>query len=152
MQVRLPALSIVPAAALTLALLQWSGCVSGHGNYISVAISGYVRSAEDSSAVRGALIVVDDQAPGKRGTYTDQGGYYNYSSGFSREGGDILRVFVTAVDIDGEANGLFVSRDSTIIENNMGDVLSISFRLDLYVSMLDYPSTGTALESLNGTR
>ena len=142
MRKKLPVMLIAVSAALIFSVIQGAGCVSGHGNYISVAISGYVRSAEDSSGVPGALIIAEGQPTDKTGVYTDSQGRYSYSRSFSRDG-DMLRLSVTAVDIDGEANGLFVSRDSTIIEDNMEDVLSISFRLNFYVTMLNRPRKGS---------
>lgn len=137
------------AFAMLLILLQ--GCISGTDKYISMDISGYVRSESDSTAVPGAYIIVSRLAADKgtmADTFTDGNGFYEYHQSYSMDNGESLGIRVTVVDVDGDTGGVFVSEDSVFCWENTEGISDISIVLDLYVHMASDITDVSAIHGL----
>ncbi len=111
-----------------------TGCIGDQGTFNNVDISGYVKAASDSSAIPGALVIVEP--PGSVNTSTDSNGYYEYHRTFSTGHGDPLEILVIVTDVDGDSNGVFISQDSLIYEENTADSLNLVYEIDFYVEIV----------------
>ena len=122
-------------ASVLLAAVMMTGCISDQGVFNNVEVSGYVRSAADSSAIPGALVMIHHSTTNT----TDSNGYYEYQRTFPTPRGEAVELEITVTDIDGEENGVFVARDTLIVEENPEDELDLHFEVDFYVEVVDPP-------------
>jgi hypothetical protein len=118
--------------AVVLAMLLMAGCLRDQGYFNNLYISGYVRAAPDSSAIPGALVILDKYGISST---TDSIGYYDCRVTVN-VGQYPLDVLVTVTDIDGEANGIFVSQDTLIYDENPDLQQSIYYEIDFYVEIV----------------
>ena len=111
-----------------------------NGRFNIIDVSGYVRSNTDSSAVPGACVLVSiELLKGKdpcADVYTDSLGYFEYTSTQPTEPYDAIQVELIAIDIDEAENGVFLSKDTLLIENDLDASSTINFEVDLYVEMV----------------
>lgn len=111
-----------------------------NGRFNIIDVSGYVRSMTDSSAVRGACVLVSIEFhKGKdpcTDIYTDSLGYFEYTSTHPTEPYDAIQVELIAVDIDEAENGVFLSKDTLLIEDDLDASSTVTFEVDLYVEMV----------------
>ncbi|MEN8209578.1 MAG: hypothetical protein ABFR50_10055 [Candidatus Fermentibacteria bacterium] len=121
------------AVSIVLSILLLQGCISDQGTFNNVNISGYVRAEPDSTAIPGALLMVGYQSTKNT---TDSTGYYEYHRTFPTGQGDPLELVVTVTDIDGEVNGVFVSQDTLIYEENTESQLNLYYEIDFYVEIV----------------
>lgn len=130
------AASLILAIAVTVTA---GGCISDQGSFNNVEVSGYVMSESDSTPVQGALVIVDVDVLTDltEELYTDSEGYYKYNSTFPTRDWNPLEILVTVADVDGEANGIFISEDTLLYEDNTEHLLDITFRLDFYVEFIE---------------
>ena len=124
--------------AVTLVLV-WGGCISNQGSFNNMEFKGYVMSLSDSTAVPGALVMIDrifDKA--KLGNVrTDGNGYYEYTITLPTGNWDPLKFKLIVADMDGDTNGVFVSQDTILYDDNIEHELNITFHADFYVQMLE---------------
>lgn len=128
--------------ALALFYLLYCGCfIFDNGRFNIIDVSGYVRSAVDSSAVPEVCVLVDIEfLKGKApciDTYTDSLGYFEFTGTYPTELYDAIQVELIAVDIDGTENGVFLSKDTLLIEDDLDASMTIVFETVLYVQMLN---------------
>ena len=114
---------------MTVVLIFSLGCL----DTCNINISGYVRSMSDSSAIPGALVIVDP--PGAVNTYTDSNGYYESKSHSTRQG-DLFELHMIVTDVDGVNNGVFVSKDTLIYEEDTANNLNLVYEIDFYVEIV----------------
>lgn len=127
------------AAALAVSVMA-AGCISDQGTFNQVEITGYVMNEADSTPVPGAILIFDLDVHYSKGaqTYTDSDGYYRYSSGtFPSQDWNPIEIEVTVADVDGDSNGVFISEDTLLYEDNTEHLSDISFELDFYVEFVD---------------
>lgn len=131
-----PALVFALAAALLA-----SGCFFfDGGDFNQIYFSGYVRSATDSSAVPGArvsFLILTDEDPPVYSRITDYQGYYHEHAtipvnSLSSEV-EQREWLVTVEDVDGDSNGVFITQDTIVIEDDPQNNLETSFHLDFYI-------------------
>ena len=142
-------LTVLFAAAISLILYitASTGCISDQGTFNNVEISGYVRTESDSIPIPGVLVLVDP--PGSPDTYTDENGFYEYRRTYPTGQGNPLELLVTAVDVDGESNGVFIAEDTLLYEEDTQHNLNIIWEVDFYVEILE-DTTGTPKNSSLG--
>lgn len=123
---------------LTAVLIALPGCLL-FINYDYITIQGYLRSANDSTAVPGAFLVFRElSSEGSYDRYSDSHGYFKQIWTLDSGPDDPIRLSVTAIDIDGENNGVFLPRDTLItVEGNSGFSLDATLHVDLYVEMVE---------------
>ncbi len=92
-------------------------------------------SVADSSAVPGAMLII----AGSR-TYTDATGHYEFSKSYSGGETDPLEIRLIASDVDGESNGVFVSKDTLVSVEGMAHIQEITLNVNLYVEMVENTS------------
>lgn len=119
--------SVVLCILLTLLLIFSLACM----NNFNVSITGYVRNLADSSAVPGAYLII-----GGYDRETNSYGYYEFG-GLSPEHEDTIELQIIVADIDGEANGIFVSKDTLVYLEGTEHIQDITFNINFYVNMLD---------------
>lgn len=85
----------------------------------------------DSSAVHAALVIIE-----RSSTNTDSNGYYEYHRTYPTGQGDPLELLVIVTDVDGASNGVFVSKDTLIYEENTADNLNLVYEIDFYVKIV----------------
>ena len=100
----------------------------------NIGISGNVRNQDDSSHVEGALVLL-----GGRGVTTNSNGFYKFG-GYSPEHETTAEVHLTVTDVDGEINGVFISRDSLVVLDGTQYIQDIDLTIDFYVEMVDNES------------
>ncbi|OPL19186.1 MAG: hypothetical protein AVO35_12095 [Candidatus Aegiribacteria sp. MLS_C] len=133
---------MLPAAAGTAAAVAMmaAGCISDQGTFNQVEITGYVMNEADSTPVPGAYLIFDLDVHYSKGNtpYTDSSGYYEYRTGtFPSQDWNPIDIKVTVTDVDGDSNGVFISEDTTLHEDNTEHLSDISFELDFYVEFVD---------------
>jgi hypothetical protein len=97
----------------------------------NVSVTGYVRNMADSSAVPGAFLFI-----GGYDRETNSLGYYEFG-GLSPEHEDTIELQIIVADIDGEANGVFVSKDTLVYLAGTQHIQDITFNINFYVNMLE---------------
>ncbi len=85
----------------------------------------------DSSAVTGALVIIKGSS-----TSTDINGYYK-SRSYSTRQGDLFELHIIVTDVDGENNGVFVSRDTLLSVEGSEHIQDITFEINFYVEMVE---------------
>ena len=104
-------------------VLSGSGCINGdmptYGPPAGVYFQGRIRASEDSSSVTGIQVQLTN--PGLSAVYgtaesNEHGDYYLPLEQESPPWPD--SILVSATDIDGEANGSFLSKDTLIIPDS----------------------------------
>jgi hypothetical protein len=143
--------SISVLALASLIVLVSQGCISDQGSFNNVEITGYVRSESDSTPVPGAYLLIDVDVQDSKGIdqYTDSEGYYEYRATFPTRNWNPIEILVTVADVDGVLNGVFVSEDTLLYDDNTEHQLDISFTLDFYVHFVEdttYLATGEFVE------
>lgn len=118
--------------SVVLAALLIAGCISDQGTFNNVEITGYVRAESDSSAIPGALVIIGSSTS----CTTDSSGYYEYHRTIPTGQGDPLELLITVSDIDGETNGVFVSEDTLIYEDDTESELNLYYEVDFYVEIV----------------
>jgi hypothetical protein len=117
-----PPIILVTALALTIT----AGCIDN----FNIRVSGYVRNMADSSAVPGAFLL-----RGGSSTTTDSNGFYEFG-GYSPEHDEAVEMLLIVTDVDGENNGIFVSRDTLVILDGTQHLQDIELHINLYVEMV----------------
>lgn len=131
-------LSGFSVAVLFLSLLMFSGCISDQGRFSMLELSGHVRHQSDSSSVQGALVLFSvGSSTSQSDTFSDSTGFFSFTSTFPSEHYDTIPFTVTVADADGEANGLFLSQDTVLVEEHPDDSTMITFEVDFYVELLE---------------
>ncbi|MBD3277119.1 MAG: hypothetical protein GF388_02365 [Candidatus Aegiribacteria sp.] len=115
------------------------GCISDQGSFNNITVSGHIRKATDSTVVPGALVIVniDVLIEKSSGTYSDSSGYFEYRRTTPTYDWDPVAVTVTVADMDGEDNGVFISQDTTLYDDNAEGELNIDFVVEFYVQMVE---------------
>jgi len=111
---------------IVLAITLTAGCIDN----FNIIVSGYVRNLADSSSVPGALLLW-----GGSSTTTDSNGFYKFG-GYSPEHDDAVELLLIVTDVDGENNGIFVSKDTLVILDGTQHIQDIMLNIDLYVNMV----------------
>lgn len=119
--------SVVLCILLTLLLIFSLACMDN----FNVSVTGYVRNMADSSAVPGAFLFI-----GGYDRETNSLGYYEFG-GLSPEHEDTIELQIIVADIDGEANGVFVSKDTLVYLAGTQHIQDITFNINFYVNMLE---------------
>ena len=114
------------------------GCISDQGSFNNIKVYGYVRKAADSTAVPNALVMVDIDVLRKASAdYSDSSGYFEYRITTPTFNWNPVEVMVTVADVDGENNGVFVTRDTTLYDDNEEGESDLFFNVDFYVQMVE---------------
>ena len=115
------------------------GCISDQGSFNNISVSGYIRKATDTTVVPGALVMVtiDVLYEKSYGTYSDSSGYFEYKRTTPTRDWDPVEVTVTVSDMDGENNGVFITQDTTLYDDNAEGELDIDFVVDFYVQVVE---------------
>ncbi|MBN2608307.1 MAG: hypothetical protein JXA64_04265 [Candidatus Fermentibacteraceae bacterium] len=132
-------LSISALAIASIIVLVTQGCISDQGSFNNVEITGYVRSESDSTPVPGAFLLIDVDVQYSKGTdnYTNSDGYYEYRVTVPTRDWNPIEILVTVADVDGDLNGIFISEDTLLYEDNTEHLLNIAFALDFYVHFIE---------------
>ncbi len=132
-------LSISVLALASFIVLVSQGCISDQGSFNNVEITGYVRSESDSTPVPGAFMLIDVDVQYSKGNdnYTDSTGYYEFRTTVPTRDWNPIEILVTVADVDGDVNGIFISEDTVLYEDNTEHLLNISFTLDFYVHFVE---------------
>ena len=130
--------SVTLILSATLGLL-FFGCISDQGSFNNITVSGYIRKATDSTVVPGALVMVsiDVLTEKSYGTYSNSSGYFEYKRTSPTHDWNPVEVTVTVADMDGENNGVFISQDTTLYDENVEGELDIDFDVDFYVQIVE---------------
>ena len=96
-------------------------------------------SQSDSAVVPGALIIIFSiKSGGSLGrVQTDADGFYNFHITLPTGNWDPLNYRLTVADMDGDTNGIFVSQDTVVYNDNSEHELNITFEVDFYVLMIE---------------
>lgn len=115
------------------------GCISDQGTFNNITVSGYIKRAVDSAAVPGALVMIDIDILDEKsdGVYSNAEGYFKYHRTFPTYNWNTIEAVITVADMDGENNGVFVSQDTTLYDDNEEGELDIDFSVDLYVQIVE---------------
>ncbi len=119
---RIPLSILVIVLAITLT----AGCIDN----FNIRVSGFVRNMADSSAVPGALMLLDGSI-----TDTSSNGFYEFG-GYSPEHDDAVELLLVVTDADGENNGIFVSKDTLVILDGTQHIQDIELHINIYVEMV----------------
>lgn len=134
--------SLIAAIALAIA---GGGCISDQGTFYNLEFRGYVLRMSDSTAVPGALIVID-RIIEKRilgSLRTDADGYYDFKITFPSGGETPLEFQVTVADMDGDTNGVFVSQDTMFYGEGVQIENYLVYEVDFYVEMVEDTTSGS---------
>lgn len=129
---------IIGAGAVSFWLL-FGGCISDQGSFNNIEIKGYVRSLSDSSAVPGALVMAESMSSGSvmGGEESSGDGYYEIRWTSPTGNWNPVEYRVTVADIDGQLNGIFISQDTVVYNDNSEHEVDIIFDVDFFVEMVD---------------
>jgi len=108
------------------------------GFYNILEIKGYVLSSIDSTAVEGAEILVYEATGNlvKDTAYSDSLGYFTCRwSSLADDAGDYREWIVVVHDIDGDQNGVFADKDTTLIEEDPEHNAYAEWELIFYVDL-----------------
>ncbi|MEN8209927.1 MAG: hypothetical protein ABFR50_11830 [Candidatus Fermentibacteria bacterium] len=111
---------IIPVLFLQL------GCIDN----FNIGVSGYVRNMADSSAVPGALLLM-----GGSSRTTSSSGFYEFG-GYSTDHDETVELLLIATDVDGEDNGIFISKDTLIVLAGTQHIQDIILNIDIYVEIV----------------
>ncbi len=128
-------LPLITATSVILIMLFSIGCISNQGTFNNVDISGYVMTESDSTAISGALIMV--KPPSDISTYSDSTGFYRYHRTYPTGQGDPLELQITVIDIDGAENGIFISMDTVVYEDETEENLNLFYEVDFFVEIVE---------------
>ena len=123
-----------------LALLS---CPGDQGTFNNVEINGYVRSLSDSTCIPGAFILIQ-RVHDSRSPYvyrTDANGYFRHYRTIPTGNWEPLKYSITASDMDGDTNGIFISSDTVVYDDNTAHVSDIVFQVEIYVQMVEDTAT-----------
>ena len=123
-----------------LVLILTTGCFlfPSSGFYNILEIKGYVLSSIDSTAVEGAEILVYEATGSlvKDTAYSDSFGYFTCRwSSLADDAGDYREWIVVVHDIDGDQNGVFAEKDTTLIEEDPEHNAYAEWELIFYVDL-----------------
>ena len=128
---------------LLLFSLIFCGCSAfDNGRINNIDISGYVFNIADSSAVPGALIHFSHNFTKSKFycgyAYTDSLGYFeHFCTQPTAESSVGLETTLVLIDDDQAENGVFLTRDTTLYEDNLDSALTIVFEVIFYVEMIE---------------
>ena len=133
-------------ALLVMLVIASSGCIPGYNDdVITLEIAGFVRNAEDSSAVPDAeltIFLVEPVIAEYFSTSTESDGSYHDSRTFlnnSYPGTPEERVWLLRVyDVDGPLHGVFSPYDTLLHEVPESKWYTIRFQVDFYIEMEPY--------------
>lgn len=123
-------------AILVLSVIYCSGCsgFSG-GRFSSVVVSGHILTDNDSTAVPGAMILIEYNflsGYSPIDVYSDSLGYFEYTRHHPTERYNEFILDLLITDVDGEKNGVFISTDTLLSKEGAE---AVEFLVDIYVVM-----------------